>query len=501
MTSTPQFLLSRWLFLRLLALTYLAAFASLAPQVLGLIGPEGLLPVDPFLDGAREFYGADAYRLLPTLLWLSAGEGALLALCWGGVALSLIALTGAAPTLLFALLWVAYLSLTIGGQTFLSFQWDVLLLEAGLLACLYAPLGWWPRRPTLGPPSRLVRWLIWLLAFKVSFLSGITKLVSGDVTWRGLTALMFHYETQPIPAWTSWFVHHLPDWMQMASVVGMFAIELVVPFGALVPARFRRVRGTACALMCLLQLTIAFTGNYGFFNLLTLALYLALLDDRHIATVGPTRLQQGGSAAPAGPPEPRAWRTFVLVVGSAVLCVSMLTIWHEITYTRPRPEWSNRIVSIVRPFRSISGYGLFRTMTTERPEIIVLGSQDGITWAEYSFRWKPGVLDRRPGFAQPHMPRLDWLMWFAALDPFSHQDWLQSLVNHLLDGTPAVRNLLGDEPFRDVSPRYVRLALYDYRFTTPDEAAETGNWWRREFRAYLTGPISKSGPTQVPSAF
>ena len=141
MTPTPEFHLSRWLFLRLLAFVYLLAFASLAPQVVGLIGREGLLPVDQFLDRAHEFYNADAYLLLPTLLWFSPSSNALLMLCWSGVLLSLLALVGGAPTLTFAVLWAVYLSLTVAGQTFLSFQWDVLLLEVGLLACLYAPLG------------------------------------------------------------------------------------------------------------------------------------------------------------------------------------------------------------------------------------------------------------------------------------------------------------------------------------------------------------------------
>ena len=491
MSTTPEFHLSRWLFLRLLAVVYLLAFASLAPQVVGLIGPDGLLPAGAFLDRFGDFYGAEAYRLLPTLLWLSAGENALLALAWGGVALSLLALPGIAPSLLFPLLWVFYLSLTVGGQSFLSFQWDVLLLEAGLLACLYAPLGWRPRLSDTPSPARLARWLIWLLAFKVTFLSGVTKLVSGDATWRGLTAMMFHYETQPIPAWTSWYVHHLPDWIQMSSVVGVLAIELVVPFAALTPARFRRIRATGCVLMCLLQVVIAVTGNYGFFSLLTIALYLALLDDHHVAAVLPYRLLDRALTEAPRKEEPRAWRAAVSVMGCVILFFSMLSIWYESTYTRPRPEWTDRLVRFVEPFHSINGYGLFRTMTTERPEIIIERSPDGATWSEVEFRWKPGALDRPPGFVQPHMPRLDWLMWFAALDPRSHGHWLSSLVEHLLAGTPAVQGLLAEGAFPEGPPRYVRLVLYQYHFTTPSEGNETGNWWRREFRTYLTDPISR----------
>ena len=183
--------LSRWVFLRLLGLTYLAAFASLTPQIIGLVGADGLLPAAEYLERAKKFYGADAYMFLPTLGWISASDGVLLGLCWGGIVLSALAVVGIAPVPTFWLLWVFYLSLTVLGQTFLSFQWDVLLLETGLLAGLYAPLGWWPVLGRDAQAPALIRWLLWLLLFKLMFLSGITKLVSGDETWWGLTALTF----------------------------------------------------------------------------------------------------------------------------------------------------------------------------------------------------------------------------------------------------------------------------------------------------------------------
>ncbi len=289
MFAPPRFQLSRWLFLRLLAVVYLLAFGSLAPQLPGLVGADGLLPAAEYLDRAREFFGARAYYQFPTLAWIAAGDWALLALCWSGIVLAILALAGVAPMATFALLWALYLSLTVAGQDFLSFQWDILLLEAGLLACLYAPPGWRPHLTDAAEPVPAVRWLLWGLAFKLTFLSGATKLVSGDPTWSGLTALTFHYQTQPLPAWTSWYAHSLPVWLHMCSAAVMFLIEIVVPFGALAPARFRRVRMLACALMCLLQIGIAATGNYGFFGLLTVTLYLALLDDSALGRLLPAR--------------------------------------------------------------------------------------------------------------------------------------------------------------------------------------------------------------------
>ena len=488
--QAPQFQLSRWVFLRLLGLTYLLAFASLAPQIVGLIGAEGLLPVDQYLDRARQFYGSPPYHLLPTFLWLAPSDTTVQVLTWGGIVLSGFAITGLAPVLTFALLWACYLSLTVAGQTFLLFQWDALLLETGLLACLYAPLGWFSAGTTSRRPSRFVRWLLWGLAFKLTFLSGVTKLSSGDETWRALTALTFHYETQPIPAWTSWFAHHAPLWLQQTSAVGMFGIELVVPFFIFVPLAYRRTRLATCLLLCLLQAAIAATGNYGFFNLLTVVLYLTLLDDRHIRAVLPRRVAGRLGAGAPTVAEPAPWRLAIAGLVLVIGCLNVVKMWHEVSYGQPHPGWSNRLMSLVEPIRSINGYGLFRTMTTNRPELILEGTDDGVAWKEYVFRWKLGAPDRRPRFVQPHMPRLDWLMWFAALDPYGHQRWLGPLVDRLLTGSPTVVSLLASNPFPDSPPQSVRIALYDYRFTTPAERAATGAWWHRELQSYLTEPMS-----------
>ena len=487
--NPPQFQLSRWLFLRLVGFTYLLAFASLTPQILGLVGADGLLPIEELLNRAEEFFGVGAYYELPTLAWISSTDSALLAYCWVGIVTAVFAILGLAPIGAFALLWVLYLSLTVAGQTFLSFQWDVLLLEVGLLACFYAPFGLRPSLAGGTSPPISIRWLLWALAFKLTFLSGVTKLVSGDPTWSGLTAMTFHYQTQPLPAWTSWYAHNAPIWIHTSSAACMFLIELVVPFFALAPSRWRRTRATACALMCVLQIGIAATGNYGFFNLLAVVLYLALLDDAAVSRALPTtlikRLDSENST-----PEPRVWRTVLPFVTLVIAFFSTLTMWHEITYRHPHPEWSNQVLRLVRPARSINGYGLFRSMTTVRPELVLEVSLDGTMWREHEFRWKPGDLHRRPTFVQPHMPRLDWQMWFAALDPAGNEHWLRVLITKILKGSPSVVRLVGENPFGGERPRYARLAIYRYDFTPPDNRTMTGNWWHRQLMGYLTESVS-----------
>ena len=320
-----------------------------------------------------------------------------------------------------------------------------------------------------------------------------------------------HYETQPLPLWTGWHVHQLPAWIHRLSAGGMFVVELLLPWVIFVPARLHRIRLVACAGLVLLQVVIGVTGNYGFFSLLTVALCLTLVDDCAWVQVLPSRLAaQTRTAAPDQPPTRdeslapgpgllgRGRRRGLAAVGAvALLALGGLTFAREIATTVDRSgrpsfdlSWSDPVVGWVQPFRSVNGYGLFRVMTVERPEIVIQGSADGLRWTEWDLRWKPGNLHRRPGLAAPHQPRLDWQLWFAALDPRGASYWLSPLMTRLLEGAPAVTALVGDAAFADRPPRYLRLAYYDYRFTTRAERAETGNWWHRELIDYLTEPVS-----------
>jgi hypothetical protein len=129
-----------------------------------------------------------------------------------------------------------------------------------------------------------------------------------------------------------------------------------------------------------------------------------------------------------------------------------------------------------------NGYGLFAVMTTRRSEIVVEGSADGTLWLPYEFRYKPGDVTRRPGFVAPHQPRLDWQMWFAALDDFRGEPWFLFFCERLLQGSPPVLALLARNPFPGAPPRFLRAVVYEYRFTNGPTRKATGAWWRRERR-------------------
>ncbi|MGQ0720317.1 MAG: lipase maturation factor family protein [Candidatus Eiseniibacteriota bacterium] len=467
----------RWIFLRGLALVWAVAFASLGVQIRGLAGPEGVLPAGQFLAAVRDAYGGVAPGAAPTLCWwLGTGGGTLEAMCAAGVALAALLAAGILAGPVSLLLWALYLSVAVACTEFLSFQWDTLLLETGLLAMFIAP---WKLR-AFGlvrdrPPSRTVLLLLRLLLFKLMFLSGAVKLASRDPVWRDLTALDYHYWTTCLPTWTGWWAHRLPLAVDRASAAGMFALELLVPF--LVFAPVRRLRVAAFALLAILQMGIAATGNYGFFNLLSLVLCVTALDDTALRRLIPRR----GGSGPAPPTD--AWvpplrRVPAFVLAAAVLPLSLGHMQARLLGVEAVPEPLLAWMRAAAPWRSVNAYGLFADMTTARREIILEGSSDGQEWLPYEFRWKPGDPLHRPGFVQPHMPRLDWQMWFAALSE-RRPTWFLLLQERLLDGSPPVLALLGTNPFHDAPPRFLRAVIWDYRFADAAERQRTGAWWVR----------------------
>jgi len=495
---------TRWLFLRLLAVVFLIAFVSYWVQLDGLIGSKGILPAADLMRSVHELGPAGLWRA-PSFCWFAASDAFLHALAAAGTLLSLALFAGVAQGPALVLLWAIYLSLVVAGQTFFNFQWDILLLETAVTALFIAPWTFRPRHPASERPvPRGGLWLLRALLFKLMFLSGIVKLICLDATWWGLTALDFHYVTQPLPVWTSYYAHHLPTAFQKLSVAIMFAIELGVPFLLFCP---RRIRIVGAFVLIGFQGLIAATGNYGFFNVLTAVLCVSCFDDAFLLRFVPARFRMTtGEPLPVSPSRPR--RIAYALAAVAFAYAGSLSFAEEMVRTRPPGRiggfpgtvldagavyvgLGEPLLTLIDPFRSISGYGLFRSMTTSRPEIVIETSDDGAAWHEVVFPYKPGDVLRRPRFVAPHQPRLDWQMWFAALDPRRAGPWLERLLLRLLEGSPAVVRLLDDPALLGKPPRFVRLALYDYRFTTPEEARDSGGaWWTRERRGELTSTLS-----------
>ncbi len=484
-TVLPQtYSFTSWLFLRLLGGVYLIAFLSLAVQITGLVGENGILPAGVFLDLVSQRMGIQGMLMLPSVFWFNTGDFFLQLSAWAGVVLGAVLAIGIAQGPVLFLLWFLYLSFfSIGGE-FLSFQWDILLLETGFLAIFLSSLDSWTRSGFLKiarpfEPSGVVLWLYRWLLFRLMFFSGFVKLASGDPAWGNLTALSYHYETQPLPTVLGWFAYQLPMGVHKFSALAMFATELVIPFFVFAP---RRLRISAALLMISLQTLIFLTGNYCFFNILAIMLCLLLIDDQAWPWRWKKKSDQATIPAPA-----LIWPKAITVsLASFILIVSTIqfTSLFRLDIRWPRPMVM--LYNLSDSFHIVNSYGLFAIMTTQRPEIIVEGSRDGQTWQAYEFKYKPGDLKRMPAFVQPHQPRLDWQMWFAALSPYSRNPWFKNFCIRLIQGSPEVLRLLKTNPFPDRPPRFIRASLYDYRFTNLDTLKSEGAWWKRSYE----GPYS-----------
>lgn len=458
--ARSTYAVSNTLFLRALAAIFLIAFLSFTAQSQALIGAQGILPFPALLENVASQTGSDRFLLLPTLLWIAPSDTGLRILELLGIAVSIVALAGVLQPFCFLILWAVMLSLVTVGQDFYSFQWDALLIECGFIAIFLAPWSLRPRWMSPDPP-RLARVVAIALLFRLMFCSGVVKLTSGDPHWADFSALQFHFFTQPLPTHLAWFVHHAPPDLLRTACAGMFLIELVLPFAFFLP----RIPRTLAAIATIsLQIGIALTGNYAYFNLLTTALCLLLLDD----TLWKSHSRPCGVFVTAWLRSP---------ICTLLLALSIIPLLLAFRHIPSALSPLAQAYSLAAPLRTVNNYGLFAVMTTTRRELDIQGSNDGIHWKSYTLPWKPGPPDKPLPLVAPHQPRLDWQLWFAALGRFETTPWLQSLAVNLLQGNPQVLALFETNPFPDSPPKFLRILSDTYTFTDPIAHSRTASPW------------------------
>src|SRR6266550_667588 len=472
--AAPDYSLARLVLQRALALIYLFAFLVTVHQFRPLLGERGLLPVP-------EFVRAVPFGRAPSLFHFRYSDRLLLAVAWFGVVLAAVAAVGVfegpewpAPVTLviWALLWLLYLSIVNVGQTFYSFGWESLLLEAGFLAIFLGPM-------TTMPQFSLILLLRWLL-FRVEFGAGMIKM-RGDRCWRDLTCLYYHHETQPMPNPLSWYFHHLPKRLHRFEVLGNHFAQLVVPWFLFFPQPIATVAGI---IIVGTQSWLVISGNFAWLNFLTIALAISAFDSAALSRVFPL--------APYGPLQTPGWYLWL------VLAVTALIVF--LSYRPARNLLSRRQImnASFDPFHIVGTYGAFGSVTKERFEVVIEGTAEPVLtpktmWREYEFIGKPGDIKRRPPQFAPYHLRLDWLMWFAAMSSPMYHEWFVPFLAKLLESDRATLRLLRKDPFTGQPPRFVRALLYLYRFTTPKEHRETGAWWHRELVGDYVPPVSLRG--------
>jgi Lipase maturation factor len=457
--TAPEYWVGRLVLERGIAAIYFIAFVAAARQFRALIGERGLLPVPRFL--ARQ-----SFRQAPSIFHLHYSDRFFAVVCWAGAVLSSAIVAGAAnlvplwaAMLVWLVLWILYLSIVNVGQTWYSFGWESLLLEAGFLAIF---LG----NAQTAPPLLTILLARWLL-FRVEFGAGLIKL-RGDRCWRDLTCLYYHHETQPMPGPLSWFFHHLPKPLHRVEVAGNHFAQIIVPFGLFAPQPVASVAG---AIVVITQLWLVLSGNFAWLNWVTIVLAFSAIDNSSIAAVLPI------SEAPSIP-NPPPW--FAAVVIACTVMMVVLSFWP----VRNLASRRQRMNLAFNPFHLMNTYGAFGAIGRVRHEVVIEGTDEAeiteqTAWKEYEFKGKPGAVRRLPRQFAPYHLRLDWLMWFAAISPQYALDWLPTFLVKLLQNDKATLRLLRRNPFPDSPPQYVRARLYQYRYTTWEELRRTKAWWSR----------------------
>jgi len=489
----PGHLWARWLFLRALAIWYFSAFYSLLFQIKGLIGPNGILPAGDYLQAVSGAMHGLRFWYAPTLFWFGSSDRALMTVCWTGAIASLALFLNIWPRASLVVCFVCFLSFVSSSQDFSSYQSDGMILEGGFLSLFFAPPGFFPGLGRANPTSRASLYLLRWEWFRIYFESGFVKLASGDLSWRNLTAMDDYYQNGPLPTWLGWYAQHLPHRFHASTVILTFAVELVVVWMVFLPRRFRIL---CFCIVTPFELGIIFTANYTFLNYLVLSLGFLLLDDRFCEWVLPTRarslIDNKPVATLAETPQPASWRQTLRplrMVFSAICLGWVFYVTTALLVLNFVPaEWLDaRPVAVLEkpitpldPFRIANRYGLFAVMTHARYEIEFQGSQNGVEWTPYPFRYKPQELNRAPGIYAPYQPRFEWNLWFASLGTWRQYRFVLWTEERLILNEPDVLQLFASDPFTSAPPKQIRAVIYRYYFTDMQTKRDKGLWWRRE---------------------
>ena len=528
--------LSRWIFLRGLGLIYLSAFYSLVFQIKGLIGPEGILPANEYLQALAKL-GVTRFWFVPSLFWLASGPHMLIAVCWIGMLAAILLVLNVWPRASLMVCFVCFLSFVSAAQDFSGYQSDGMLLEAGFLALFLASRGLRPGLGLRSPPLRASLFLLQWEWFRIYFESGLVKLASGEPQWRNFTAMDEYYQNGPLPTWIGWYVQHLPHKFHAFATGATLALELGLVWMLFLPRRWR----IACFFVVTIwQIPVIYTANYTFLNYLVTLLGVLLLDDRFLLWCQPKWMRQrvqplctsgakaadleevlSGKTEPMAVPNPEAapvqntepiplpqaegaglqneFRSRRLpelriaftgvMLGWVFYAATVQMIW----ILAPEAPFPTSPVVALDPFRIANRYGLFAVMTRGRYEIEFQGSNDGENWVSYPFRYKPQDLDKPPGIYAPYQPRFEWNLWFASLGYWRDNMFVVSAEERLLNNAPNVLALFAGDPFPTAPPKYVRAVIWQYWFTSLAEKRATGMWWRRELLG-LYAPELTYGP-------
>lgn len=459
MLDPENYSIAAALFLRLLGFIYFVVYFSFVFQIKGLLSSKGILPIGRYLSAVKQSLGKRAYYVLPTLFWFNHSDKSLIGAVWSGLLFSILVMLNIFSPLMLLLLYFLHLSIVSVGQAFLSFGWEMFLLEITFNAFFLS---------LTETPNLMIFISINLLLFRFHFQAGAVKLQSKDPNWANLTALFYHYQSQPLPNTLAWFAYKLPLWFHKLSTAVMFFIELIASFAIFGTEDMRFV---AWIFFVALQIIIWSTGNFSYLNYLTVVLATLLLGNHYLGIF--FTVPAGEISAPS-----IYLNMFLNTIGGIAVLFQLMNLYNNLFY--PVALFA-KIQHALAPFHIINRYGIFAVMTTHRYEIIIEGSHDDNEWKEYLFKYKPSETHRRPRRISPFQPRLDWQAWFLPFSSFDDNIWFQFFLIKLLQGEKDVIALLRYNPFPDKPPRYIQAAIYEYKFSDFKTLWQTGKWWERTY--------------------
>jgi len=509
--------LVRVVFLRAWGFVTSVAFLVALQQNEALIGEKGLLPAKLFWNGAiRPRYAGktilDGLLAYPSLFWFiepSGGNLRLLAIL-GLVCSLVVVVQGSANMVLVFICWAVQMSIQSVGQVFYGFGWESQLLEVSFLAMFISPLfDMSTMFPHKTPMPMLVIWGFRWLLFRIMLGAGLIK-IRGDSCWRDLTAMNYHYETQPVPNFLSPYFHHAPNFWHKCETLGNHIVELACPFMLFFPASgwARGISIVGGIIQISFQLVLILSGNLSFLNWLTAIPAICCFDDEFLGFLFSAETRRAAAEAETlYQQQARNSREISILMRRAThIAVACLLLYLSIPVVQNLLSRNQKMNASFGSFKILNTYGAFGTITRERYEVVLQGTCDELeggpappVWSEFSFPVKPGAVNLRSRWISPYHFRLDWLMWFAALSSYQQHPWLVHLIYKLLKNDELATSLLATRgnPFEGKqAPKYVKADFYLYKIQDPlrqrretdkdGSGWEEGRIWRRKFvRSYL----------------
>ena len=458
-----EFNFTRQVLLRSIAFIYFVGFIILFNQATPLFGESGILPANLFIERVDFWRSPSVFHWYFSDTFLDVSS-------FLGILISFLLMLGVFekrhPLFSFIswfYLWCLYLSFINIGQVFYGYGWETMLVETRFLAIF------------LGHPgiktSAILIWLFRWVCFRNMFGSGLIK-VRGDECWRDLTCMFQFYETQPIPNFLSIYFHHLPEWIHRGSVLLTHFVELIVPWGFLVP--FWRISSLAALITIGFQGIIILSGNLAWLNYLSIVLCLSCFSDRFFRVKKDAHLKLSKQ------------RKFLIY--SLAIFVAWRS-YYPVTNMISSRQSMNRGYD---PFHLVNTYGAFGSVTKKRNELVVMGTLDkdpmSAQWREYEFKGKPTDIKKSPPLMSPYHWHLDWQMWFAAFGRIDYSPWVANFVAKLLNADPKTLSLLGSDPFKGEKPQWIKIDYYQYKM----DSLGSANYWQREYLGTWLRPVSSN---------